>query len=370
MYLTRRISRPLGSSTQPTVSMGAFGALVEVAKAEAGILDGDQAATAARKLSDAIAQVLEGPTAGWVTRQLRPLVGALAATTSGRDVERGEDLGAAWRWWLRALADRQPLVLAIEDLHWADPLLLDVLDSVVDPALVGTIPLLVVVTARPELLDRRPGWDSPQPNRTTVQLSPLPTVDTRRLIHALLAHHDIAAANEPDLLARVAGNPLFAEEYARLLRDRHGQATTLPTPATVQAVIASRLDALPPKAKTVLADAAVLGQVAWVGAIAAVGGINPDDLDPWLELHRMLEELERRELLRRVAGSRVAGEVEVAFRHVLVRDVAYAQLPRAARAERHRRAAAWLEQLAPDRTAHARDSSSPVVRNVMRSRAR
>jgi class 3 adenylate cyclase len=126
--------------TQPTVNMGAFGALVEVAKAEAGILDGDQAATAERKLSDAIARVLEGPTADWVTRQLRPLVGALAATASVGGVERGEDVGAAWRWWLRALADRQPLVLAIEDLHWADQLLLDVLDSVVDPALVSAIP--------------------------------------------------------------------------------------------------------------------------------------------------------------------------------------------------------------------------------------
>jgi class 3 adenylate cyclase len=337
---------------EPYVDGGTFGALVEVAKAEAGILDGDLAATAERKLADAIARLLEDPAAGWVTRQLRPLIGgsARAAAGLGGTVERGEDVQAAWRSLLRALADRQPLVLAIEDLHWADQLLLDILDSVVDPTLVGSIPLLVVVTARPELLDRHPGWDRQQPNRTTVRLGPLPTVDTTRLLQALLAHHGLAAALEPDLLARVGGNPLFAEEYARLLRDRHGQVGTLPVPATVHGVIASRLDALPPEDKAVLANAAVLGQVGWVGAIAVVGGHDPTDLDVWVDLIHTLAELERMELLRRVPGSRVAGEVEVAFRHALVRDVAYAQLPRAARSDRHRRAAAWLEQLAPDRT--------------------
>jgi predicted ATPase len=217
---------------QPTVDGATFGALVEVAKAQAGILEGDQAATAERKLRDAIAGVLESPTAEWVTRQLRPMVaGSARAAASGGGVERGEDVGAAWRWWLRALADRQPLVLAVEDLHWADPLLLDVLDSVVDPALVGAIPLLVVVTARPELLDRRPGWDNQQPNRITVRLGPLPTVDTARLLQALLAKHGVTAAIEPDLLARVGGNPLFAEEYARLLRtgtDGPGRYRSLP----------------------------------------------------------------------------------------------------------------------------------------------
>jgi predicted ATPase len=261
---------------QPTIDGGTFGALVEVAKAEAGILDGDPVATAQRKLADTIAPMLEGPTAEWVTRQLRPRVASSAPAAAGRDVERGEDVGVAWRWWLRGLAARQPLVLAIEDLHWADPLLLDVLDSVVDPTLVGAIPLLVVVTARPELLDRRPGWDRQYPNRTTVQLGPLPAVDTTRLLQALLATHGVAATIEPEVLARVGGNPLFAEEYARLLRDRRERARTLPVPATVHGVIAARLDALAPKAKTMLANAAVLGQVGWVGAIAALGGHDPN----------------------------------------------------------------------------------------------
>ena len=339
---------------QPHVDGGTFGALVELVKAEAGILDSDQATTAGRKLSDAVARVITGPTAAWVTQQLGPLVGVSAPAEAAvrGDGEQGADVVAAWRWFLRALADHQPLVLALEDLHWANQLLLDVLDGLVDPALAGAVPLLVVATARPELLDRRPSWTTDQPNRTTVTLGPLATVDTAHLLDALLAQHEVAATVGPDLLARVGGNPLFAEEYARLLRDRRGQAETpLPVPATVQAVIAARLDTLPPEQKTALADAAVLGQVGWVGAIAAVGDYDPDDLDAWLHLNRQLGELERKELLRRVPGSRVAGEVEVAFRHVLVRDVAYGELPRAARADRHQRAAAWLERLPSDRAA-------------------
>jgi predicted ATPase len=242
-------------------------------------------------------------------------------------------------------------VLALENLHWASDLLLDVVEGLVDPALAGPVPLLVVVTVRPEFLDRRPNWAKEQPNRTTVILEPLSDVDTGRLLRALLVQHGVRSELGPELLARVGGNPLFAEEYARLLRDRHGQAKALPVPTTVQAVIGARLDTLPPDEKAVLTDAAVLGDVGWVGAIAAVGNHDPEDLDAWLHVNQQILELERRELLRRVPGSRVAGEVEIAFRHALVRDVAYAQLPRAARADRHRRAAAWLEQLAPGRTA-------------------
>jgi class 3 adenylate cyclase len=369
---------------QPHVHGGTFGALVELVKAEAGILENDQATIAERKLTDAVARVIASPPAAWVTQQLRPRVGVTerAATETLREVER-QDVVAAWQWFLRALADQGPLVLAVEDLHWADQLLLDVLEGLVDPALTRPLPLLVVATARPELLDRHPTWARDQPNRTTVMLGPLAMVDTARLLQALLTQHEVAAAVGSDLLARVGGNPLFAEEYARLLRDRREDSAPLPIPATIQAVVAARLDGLPPAQRAVLADAAVLGQVAWVGAIAALGGEDPNDLDAWLKLNRHLAELERREFLGRVAGSRIAGEVEVAFRHVLVRDVAYGQLPRAARAERHQRAAAWLEQLAPDRVtdraellAHhytqaltfARAAGSPTAELVDRAR--
>ena len=180
---------------QPHVYGGTFGALVELVKAEAGIFDSDPATTAEHKLTETVARVISGPPAAWVTQQLHPLVGVRAggAELEARgEVERG-DVVAAWRWLLRALADQQPLVLALEDLHWADQLLLDVVDGLVDPALGRPLPLLVVTTARPELLDRHPAWAREQPNRTTMRLGPLATVDTSRLLQALLIQHEMPA---------------------------------------------------------------------------------------------------------------------------------------------------------------------------------
>jgi hypothetical protein len=337
---------------QPYADGGTVGALVELVKAEAGILGSDPADTVDRKLSDRVAQLIAGPTAAWVVQRLRPLLSISDSANSGvgAEADRAADLIRIWRWLLQALARRQPLVLALEDLHWGNDLLLDVVQGLVDPDLAGSMPLLVVATARPELLERRPGWADTGPHRRVIMLGPLSEVDTRQLMELLLAHHEVAGEIGSDLLARVAGNPLFAEEYARLLRDRGGQTEPQSIPATVQAVIAARLDTLPAAEKAVLADAAVVGTVGWVGATAAVGGSDPDDLDAWLDLNHHLAGLVRKDLLRRVPGSRIAGEVEIAFCHPLVREVAYGQLSRAARAVRHQRAAAWLDQLASGRT--------------------
>jgi class 3 adenylate cyclase/tetratricopeptide (TPR) repeat protein len=346
---------------QPHTDGGTLGALVELVKAEAGILESDPADTVERKLTTMVAQLITGPTAAWVVQRLRPLLGISDPADSGfrAEVDRSADVVRAWRWLLQALASRQPLILALEDLHWGNDVLLDVVQGLVEPELAGPLPLLVVATARPELLERRPGWadegSHEGSHRSVIRLGPLSEVDTRHLLQMLLAHHGVVGAIGAGVLARVAGNPLFAEEYARLLRDRGGQAEPLSIPATVQAVIAARLDSLPATEKAVLADAAVVGTVCWVGAIAAVGGIDPDDLDAWLDLNQHLAGLERKELLRRVPGSRIAGEVEIAFRHPLVREIVYAQLPRAARADRHQRAAAWLDQLAPGRTTDQAD---------------
>jgi hypothetical protein len=239
-----------------------------------------------------------------------------------------------------------------EDLHWADDALLDFLDHLIDWAV--DVALLVVCTARPELLARRPGWGGGKANAATLSLAPLGADDTARLVAGLLDQALLPAETQAALLARAGGNPLFAEEYVRMLADRGflrrvgsswrlEDAEELPLPESVQGVIAARLDALEPEDKALLQDAAVIGKVVWVGALASAGGTEPAALEA------RLHTLERRELLRRERRSAVAGERQYAFRHVLVRDVAYAQLPRAARAERHRRAAEWLQALAPDR---------------------
>ena len=328
----------------------AFWALGEMVKAEAGILETDPAEVAAAKLDRAAAGLVEGTEAAWVAAHLRPLVGLAAGSGSGGD--RQAEAFAAWRRFLEALAERGPTVLVFEDLHWADDALLDFLDHLLD--WVTDLPLLVVGTARPELLARRPGWGGGKANSATLSLAPLGADDTARLIAGLLDQVLLPADTQAALLARAGGNPLFAEEYVRMLADqgflrrtgsswRLEDARELPLPESVQGIIAARLDALGPEEKALLQDAAVIGKVVWLGALASVGGTEPSVLEP------RLHALERRELLRRERRSAVAGERQYAFRHVLVRDVAYAQLPRAARAERHRRAAEWLQTLAPDR---------------------
>jgi predicted ATPase len=183
----------------------------------------------------------------------------------------------------------------VEDLHWADDALLEFLESLLDRAgsPPGSIPLLLVTLTRPELLERRPDWGA-GPGATTIGLEPLSQDDTIRLLGALLAHHRLPNAVGPQLAATVGGNPLFAEEYVRMLRDRglrtddlgggtadEGSGTgqpELPLPETVHAIVAARLDALSVAEKAVLHDAAVLGRVGWEGGLAAIGGHNREIL--------------------------------------------------------------------------------------------
>jgi class 3 adenylate cyclase len=334
-----------------------FGALAEAVKAELGVRETDDAggsglrsasgsglrsaSPAERRLAASVAGAVADPTtAAWVAGHLRRLVG-IHPTSSMRApataADREEEF-AAWRRYLNGLAAARPLVLALEDLHRADDALLDFVESLAEG---GNAPLLVVATARPELLERRPGWG---PAATTVRLAPLGDADTTGLLAMLLAHHGLPTEVEPGLLGRVAGNPLFAEEYVRMLRDRGDAALhAAPPPTGVHAIVAARLDALPADERAVLDDAAVLGQIGWVGALGEVGGHPPDRLDA------CLARLEAKEFVQRFGRSSVAGEVQYAFRHALVRDVAYGQVVRGERAEKHRRAAAWVEGLAPDR---------------------
>ncbi len=326
-----------------------FWALSEVVKAEAGILETDTAERAERKLAAAARFAMAGDPAGaaWVTEHLRRLVGAgeAALMPGGR-----EEALAAWRRFLYGLAARRrALVLVVEDLHWADYALLDFLDKLTGQdaaAQPGPVPLLVLATARPELEERWPL----RPPATTIPLGPLSDTDTSQLLQRLLLRYGLPATVGPELLSLVGGNPLFAEEYVHMLRDHgsgHGRHDALGAmPESVHAIIAARLDALPADEKAVLQDAAVLGRVGWVGALAAIGGHD----EAWLE--DCLERLERKEFVHQIKRSSVAGERQYGFRHVLVRDVAYEQIPRVRRAERHRRAASWIESLA---AAHRRD---------------
>jgi DNA-binding SARP family transcriptional activator/class 3 adenylate cyclase/energy-coupling factor transporter ATP-binding protein EcfA2 len=328
----------------------AFWALGEVIKAEAGILESDDPQAAAAKLAAAVAAAVEEPSEqGWFATRLAPLVGL--GGQSGGAAERSEAF-TAWRSFLEALAVRRPLVLVVEDLHWADEALLAFLEHLLEWA--SPVPLLLVCTARPELYDQAPGWGGGARNATTITLSSLSDEEIARLLSTLLAQSVLPAELQHRLLIRAGGNPLYAEEFIRLLTDRKllerrgrtlhlAEGAELPVPQTLQALIASRLDALSPEHKALLQDAAVLGQVFWSGALA---GMSQVDEQP---LHQALRVIARKELVRPIRRSSVAGQAEYAFWHGLVRDVAYGQLPRAARADKHRRAAEWLQALSPDR---------------------
>jgi len=268
----------------------------------------------------------------WIESHLRPLVGLSGGAEGGAD--RRDEAFTAWRRFFEGLADERPLVLVFEDLHWADENLLDFVDHLIDWA--TGIPLLVVCTARPELLARRPGWGGGKPNALTISLSPLSDEETARLFGELLERSVLPADTQAELLARAGGNPLYAEEYARALRER-GRIEQLPE--TVQGMIAARLDLLELEQKKLIQDAAVVGKSFWLGALVLI----TDEERGVLE--ERLHALERKEFVRRERASSLAGDAEYAFRHLLVRDVAYGQIPRGERAEKHRRAAEWLEQL-------------------------
>src|SRR5688572_18659310 len=318
VYWRQGRSLPLGEGVS-------FWALSEMVKAQAGILEGDDADVVADKLARAVRDVVEEEP-DWVAARLAPLVGVDAESPAANR----EESFAAWRSFLESLADHRPLVLVFEDVHWADDGLLDFIDHLVDWA--TGVPMLVLCTARPELLERRPGWGGGKRNALTLNLSPLSDQDASKLLSLVLDRAVLPAETQQALLERASGNPLYAEQFARLYLER-GTIEGLALPESVHGLIAARLDALPADEKALLQDAAVIGKVFWSGAL---GGEDTAE-----ELHS----LERKEFIRRERRSSVSGEGEFGFRHVLVRDVAYGQIPRAARTAKHLRAAEWLEGL-------------------------
>src|SRR5262245_3624780 len=315
-----------------------FWALAEMIKGHAGIHEDDSAAAAEEKVRTAVEEVVaETAEAEWVVTHLRPLLGLGEGGWASSD-PRAESF-AAWRRFFEALAEQRPLVLVFDDLHWADDGLLDFVDHLVDWA-VG-VPILLVATARPELLERRPGWGGGKANTVTLSLSPLSSTDTARLLHGLLDRAVLPAEIHALLLERAGGNPLYAEEFARIAGEREVSASDdLPVPESIQGLIAARLDALAPVEKSLLQDAAVVGKVFWLGSVGALGSDEPAS-----ELATRLHGLERKEFVRRERRTAITGDTQYVFGHGLVRDAAYGQIPRPARAEKHRLAAEWIEAL-------------------------
>ena len=315
-----------------------YWALGEIVKAHAGVLESDPPAQAVEKLRETVSDSQDSE---WLVTRLAPLVGA-----ESTEAPRAESF-TAWRRFLENIAEERPIVLVVEDLHWGDAALVEFLEHVVDWG--SAAPILLLCSGRPELYERHPGWGGGKRNSATIALSPLSAEDTTRLVGSLLDQAVLPVETQAALLERGGGNPLFTVEFVRMLLDRgildsRGRiaAGSITVPDSVQALIAARLDTLAPDRKSLLHDASVLGKVFWSGALAEMGERTGEEVDAGLR------ELVRKELVRPARLSSVEGDAEFSFWHASIREVAYAQLPRDARARKHAAAARWFEATSPD----------------------
>jgi class 3 adenylate cyclase len=236
-----------------------FWALGEMVKAQAGILETDTPEQVEEKLQASVAELIPNSVdAHWIEGHLRPLVGLGSDAAVGSD--RRDEAFTAWRRYFEGLAEQRPLVLVFEDLHWADENLLDFIEHLVDWA--SGVAMLIVCTARPELFERRSAWAGGKRHATALSLSPLSDDETAALISNFSERPVMAADIQQALLTRAGGNPLYAEQYVRMLAER-GDSEELPLPETVQGIIAARLDALPTEEKSLLQTAAVMGKLFW-----------------------------------------------------------------------------------------------------------
>ena len=326
-----------------------FAPLEEVVREATGVKRSDDREDAARKLADRILLIepREGE-AGWLSARLAPLLG-LVEVGAGIGANREESF-AAWTRFLATEALRAPTVLVIEDLQWADPAMLDFLDQLGEH--LGEVSLLLLCTTRPELFDTRSEWRAEKPNSSTVTLSPLAETDMQQLLAELLVRSVLPAETQGPLVQSAGGNPLYALEFVRMLGDRDvvADASSVAVPETIHALIAARLDALTPAQRSILQDAAVIGDPFWSGAIADMGARDGDgSVEVGVDVAEALLELQRRGLIARTSSPTMEGEDEFSFAHGLIRDVAYGQIPRAGRAKRHLGVARWLEATAGDR---------------------
>jgi|RhiMethySRZTD1v2_1073278.scaffolds.fasta_scaffold12501_2 class 3 adenylate cyclase/tetratricopeptide (TPR) repeat protein len=328
--------------------------VIEIAKSAAGIRQSDDRETIARRLDSFLENLPTGD-----VDELRTIASALSnligIPTTPRGTYTTSEISQAELHWgirrtLQLLAKERPTAVVIEDLHWAEPTLLELISYIAaDDA---EAPVVVVCTARPDIDDVAPGFLSSEGRRRTVELQTLGPEQAAALLtdltgDAALAETPFAAA----LIANAGGNPLFLEETVRTLREQglidleqwNAEAVAeLPVPTSVQGLISSRLDRLATPEKQLAHHASVIGAVFWAGAVAHLGGGGDT---PPSDPHGGLAELERRDFVAQAPVSTVADDDEYSFKHILMRDVAYGQVPKGRRAELHLRFSDWVNVL-------------------------
>ena len=310
-----------------------YGAFADTVKQAAAIFDTDQPADALDKLAARLRALVGNGRSEEVTAALGVMAGFGAGELENRSV-----LFDAARSFVEALGSEQPTVLGFEDLHWAEASLVDLVEHLANR--VRDVPLMILASARPELLDARPSLGGGLPAYTALALDALTERAADELTLELLHGHAVA----PALLERIrevaGGNPLFIEELAVSVAEGSTDPTRV-LPTNVVSIISARLDAMPPRQRQLLLNAAVVGRTFWRDLLAS--------LDPGPGLDEALEWLEEREYIRRERVSEVEGDQAYSFRHVSLHEVAYSTLPRAARRERHAAVARLAEETFVDR---------------------
>ena len=326
-----------------------FWPLAEAAKAHAGILDTDPADVALSKLRTAIESVVPEDQAERVLEAATwtigfALPGVSAVGTDPHEVVRR--LQDGWTRYVAALGREQLTVVAIEDIHWASSALLDLVEQLAEN--LADTQVLLVCTARLELLELRPTWGAGKQNATALSLTPLSPADAAQLVSSLLGEAQVPEDVRERVLASAEGNPFYLEEMLNMLieegaleRRNGGWASTdrladVSIPDSVHGVIAARIDLLEAASRDALRRCSVVGRIFWPAAVDVDEGV--------------IAALVRSGLVSDSVDSVMAGMREFAFKHALTRDVVYATLPRPERRELHRRVGEWIQDVAPDRS--------------------
>ncbi len=323
--------------------------LAEAAKAHAGILDTDPAEVALSKLRDAVESVVPEEQAERVLEAAAWTIGFSLPGISAAEIDPHEvvrRLQDGWTRYVAALGRGQLTVVAVEDIHWASSALLDLIEQLAEN--LADTHVLLVCTARLELLDVRPTWGAGKQNATALSLAPLSAADAAQLMSSLLGEAQVPDGARERVLANAEGNPFYLEEMLNMLieegalEQRNGgwvstdRLADVSIPDSVHGVIAARIDLLEAAPRDALRRCSVVGRIFWPAAVDVDEGV--------------IATLVRSGLVSDSLDSVMAGMREFAFKHALTRDVAYATLPRPERRELHRRVGEWIQDVAPDRS--------------------
>ncbi len=319
-----------------------YWALAEMVRMRARIAEEEDPASALEKLRATIRENVPDPDEQrWIEPRLAHLLGLEDRTAADR-----EDLFAAWRLFFERLADQLPTILVFEDMQWADPSLMDFIEYLLEWS--RNFPLYIVTMARPEFTDRRPNWGTGKRNFTSLYLEPLKPEAMHELMSGLVP--GLPSEIEEQILSRAEGVPLYAVETVRMLLDRGllaqegnvyrptGPIESLEVPETLHALIAARLDGLTPDERRVAQDGSVLGKTFFKQAVAELGGVTQEEIEP------ILAGLVRKEILTVQADPRSPERGQYGFLQDLVKKIAYDTLSKKERKAKHLGAAAFIER--------------------------